>query len=260
MKHPCAAMEMQNREAPQSFETLLGYAFADSEILEEALTHASYAHESGLSRYNERLEYLGDAVLELCVSEMFYRTHRDSGEGTLTKLRARIVCESALASWAETLGLPRLLRLGKGLAHQNGRKNPSVLADAMEAVIGAVFLDGGYANAHTVVVSLAERYPPQHETPPAANGETKDAKTRLQEEIQAAGGAPPRYRLIDRTGPDHAAVFEAEVSLPDGTVLATGKGGSIKNAEFAAAAQALRTLSPLRAEGTGKGTKEVKRP
>ena len=224
------------------FEKKLGYVFGDPNLLEEALTHASYANESGLSRSNERLEFLGDAVLELCVSELLYRKHDAHNEGRLTKERSEIVRTTALAAWARQISLPPLLKLGRGLDVQRGRENPSILADAMEAVLGAAFLDGGYEATAAVIGRVIE------------NGvcggkcrqeEKKDAKSRLQELMQSSGGKPPIYRLKRRTGPDHAATFEVEVVAGDGSVLSAATGNSIKTAEFVAAERAIERLGQL---------------
>ncbi|MDR1915528.1 MAG: ribonuclease III [Synergistaceae bacterium] len=225
------------------FELELGYVFKCRELFEEALTHASYANENGIPRCNERLEFLGDAVLELCVSEMLFSSCPDSDEGVLTTARSLIVREAALASWASLTSLPGLLKLSRGLELQGGRSNPSILADAMEAIFGAVFIDGGYEAARATVA----RFTGGDEIN-AANGagrdsiKKKDAKSLLQEVLQALGDKPPIYRLIGRTGPDHAASFEVEAARADGSVLSVGRGNSIKNAEFDAASSALRHL------------------
>ncbi|MDR1132794.1 MAG: ribonuclease III [Synergistaceae bacterium] len=221
-------------------ERELGYSFRDRELLEEALTHASYANENGRV-CNERLEFLGDAVLGLCVSEILYSSHGDMNEGRLSKARSQVVRETALASWARAIRLPETLKLGKGLEYQGGRANQSIMADAMEAVLGAVFLDGGYKASMDVVTNLLRRV---ESTASSCVGETeaKDAKSALQEFLQAEGSKPPVYRLTKRTGPDHAATYEVEAAV-DGCVLAVGKGSSIKTAEFAAAKQAFRALS-----------------
>jgi len=167
-------------------------------------------------------------------------------EGELSKARSRVVREATLASWAFATKLPKLLKLGRGLEGQGGRHNPSVLADAMEAVFGAVFLDGGYDASRNVVCNLTtldadmcllEKY-----------DNDKDPKSLLQELLQARGDKPPTYRLLQRTGPDHAAIFEVEVTIADGSVLSTGKGNSIKMAEFRAAATALSMLSHVQKE------------
>lgn len=224
-------------EETSFFEEKLGYFFSDRRIIEEALTHASYAKELGLSSFNERLEYLGDAVLELCVSQILYAAYPDASEGELTKARASTVCESTLAKWALSVDLSPLLRISKGLERQNGRKNPSVLADALEAVFGAIFLDGGYGAAFSAVRRFFDA------AGPASDEERKDAKSLLQERLQAMGDKPPLYRLVGRSGPDHATFFKVEAGLSNGTVLAVGKGTSIKSAEFDAAEKALHKLS-----------------
>ena len=222
-------------------ERELGYAFRDRGIFEEALTHASYANENGCV-CNERLEFLGDAVLELCVSEILYSSRGDLDEGGLSKARSQLVRKTTLASWARAIRLPVMLRLGRGLEGQGGRGNQSIMADAMEAVLGAVFLDGGYEASINVVTGLLYRI---EQTVASDGGEAdiKDAKSALQEMLQAEGDKPPAYRLTRRTGPDHAAIYEVEASSSDGRVLATGRGSSIKTAEFAAAKQAFIALS-----------------
>lgn len=223
-------------EGARFFEESLGYFFRDRNLLKEALTHASFANESGLSSFNERLEYLGDAVLELCVSEILYASFPEYDEGELTKARTSIVRESALAEWACSTNLPSLLRLGKGLERQAGRRNSSVLSDALEAVYGAIFLDGGYDAAFQTIL----RFVKSREG--AVDGCTeKNAKSRLQEFFQSRGEKPPHYRLISQIGPDHKTSFEVEVLAGDET-LATGRGASIKSAEFRAAESALRKI------------------
>lgn len=230
-------MLADRREAETGFfDERLGYAFRNPEIFREALTHASYANELGLPVFNERLEYLGDAVLELCVSEMLFISHPNYAEGELTKARALLVCESTLAAWASETRLPELLLLGKGLERQGGRKNPSILADAAEAVFGAVFLDGGYDAARTVVGRFLAAVRPD------SSNQNRDPKSRLQELLQSRGEKPPSYRLALRSGPDHATLFEVELSSSCGRVLASGRGSSIKAAEFDAARAALLVM------------------
>ena len=218
------------------FEESLGYSFQDKNLLEEALTHASFANESGLTFFNERLEYLGDAVLELCVSAILYAEYGDYTEGELTRARASVVCESSLAKWVSRTELPGLLRISKGLERQNGRENPSILADAAEAVFGAVFLDGGYDAAFSVVRAFMQK------TGSVLDNGERDAKSRLQELLQASGDKPPSYRIIGRSGPDHKTSFKIEVAASNGAVLANGEGRSIKAAEFDAAERALLRL------------------
>ncbi|MDR1581016.1 MAG: ribonuclease III [Synergistaceae bacterium] len=225
-------------------ERELGYAFQDRKLFEEARTHASYANENGCV-CNERLEFLGDAVLELCVSEILYSSRGDLDEGGLSKARSRLVRETTLASWARAIKLPEMLRLGRGLECQGGRRNQSIMADAMEAVLGAIFLDGGYEASMDVVTGLLYRMEQIVSPDLRGSDETgvKDAKSALQEMLQAEGDKPPVYRLTKRTGPDHAATYEVEASLSDGRVLAIGRGSSIKTAEFAAAKQAFIAFS-----------------
>ncbi|MDR3255920.1 MAG: ribonuclease III [Synergistaceae bacterium] len=225
-----------------AFEEKLGYSFVSRRLLKEALTHASYANESGAPSCNERLEYLGDAVLELCVSEMLYAGHPEYSEGELTRARASVVSETPLASWALSAGISGLIMLSKGLERQGGGRNPSILADAMEATLGAVFLDGGYEAARGVVSRFVSS------VGVSIDEKKYDYKSRLQEMVQAKWVHPPVYRLTNRSGPDHAASFEVEVSLPDGRVLATGEGPSIKAAGFAAAESAISVLSTMRVE------------
>lgn len=229
-------------DAEKLFERRLGYVFKGESLLGEALTHSSHANESNAPHHNERLEYLGDAVLELCVSEMLFKSYPNFNEGRLTKERSYIVREATLARWAVSLGIPALLRLGKGMEIQGGRKNPSILADAMEAVLGAVFLDGGYRAVSKIVENLAGSESSLPHEQAFDQHDEKDTKSRLQEALQAIGDKPPTYTLKNRTGPDHASTFEVEVTLTDGTILSTGKGNSIKNAEFAAADAAIKEL------------------
>ena len=228
------------------FEQFLGYAFRDRELFDEALTHASYANENGYAHNNERLEFLGDAVLELCVSEKLYAEYSKLDEGGLSKARSRVVREDTLASWALASRLSDLLKLGRGLECQGGRQNPSILADAMEAVFGAVFLDGGYEAAKNAVTTLVKldaglAFVRKYDS-------DKDAKSQLQEFLQSRGEKTPIYRLLRRVGPDHAATFEVEATMADGCVLSAGKGNSIKTAEFAAAQTALSALLRVKEE------------
>jgi ribonuclease-3 len=226
------------------FERSIGYTFRDRDLFGEALTHASYANENGCPRSNERLEFLGDAVLGLCVSERLYAEHVELNEGGLSKARARVVREATLASWAIATRLPDLLMLGRGMEAQGGRRNPSILADAMEAIFGAVFLDGGYEASRDVVANLVKIEDGMSVV--RKYDRDKDAKSLLQEVLQARGEKPPVYRLTSRTGPDHAAVFEVEATLEDGHVIGAGRGNSIKTAEFSAARTALLAIVRLK--------------
>lgn len=228
---------MDERLAP--LEAAIAHCFSRDELLETALTHSSCANERpDGTGHNERLEFLGDAVLELAVSEELYRRFPDTAEGQLTRMRARLVNESTLAEMARELGIPALLRLGRGEELQGGRERPALLADALEAVFGAVFTDGGYdAAAACVRTVLAARWPREPVRPRA-----KDAKSRLQEETQYRFKARPVYVLVSSSGPEHEKVYAVELTLPDGRRIVAA-GPSIKKAEHLAAEQALDLLT-----------------
>jgi len=225
----------------QNFEALqdvISHRFTQVKLLRRALTHSSYANEHpDEGGDNERLEYLGDAVLELCMSEILYRRFPEAPEGSLTRMRSRLVSEPALADVARELGLAEMLMLGRGEENQGGRERSSLLSDAMEAVFGAVFLDGGFpAASHVVGVVFETRLPEACDT-----RRTKDCKSSLQELTQERFKERPVYALMDSDGPEHAKVFVVEVALPEGTRL-TARGPSMKKAEQNAAAKALKFL------------------
>jgi ribonuclease-3 len=225
----------------QDFDTLqevISHRFSQVKLLETALTHSSFANEhEDAQQDNERLEFLGDAVLELGVSEMLYERNPGAPEGELTRMRARLVSEPALAALARELGLDELLRLGRGEELQGGRTRDALLADAFEAVLGAVFLDGGFAAARAVLRGIySQRLPAPDET-----RRVKDAKSRLQELTQKDFRERPAYALLGGSGPDHAKVFEVELTLPDGRRL-RASGPTVKKAEQDAAARALELL------------------
>lgn len=206
----------------------IGYRFKDVTLLEAALTHSSYANESGLPFCNERLEFLGDAVLELVVSEALYRTERRADEGELTSRRSFIVAGESLAAWVRENGIDSAVRTGKSM----GRKTTeSVEGDAAEAIFGAVFIDGGYEAAKKVIQSLIE----SRECEPE---DLDNPKSKLQEWMQSSGGGVPHYRTTERRGPDHERLFKAEV-LIDGEPVASAWGTSVKEAEQKAAQSAL---------------------
>ncbi|MDO4492627.1 MAG: ribonuclease III [Clostridia bacterium] len=228
-----------------ALEEALGYTFLDRKYLVTALTHTSYVKGDGKhAEHNERMEFLGDAVLELCVSEYLYNKHTEMSEGGLTRTRARLVCEEALFSVAQKLGIPGCLRLGHGEDRMGGRSKPSVVSDAMEAVIGAVFLDGGLEPAKKLiighVVGELERV--------AVDMMDRDYKTRLQEWAQARHLGQVTYREIGSEGPDHMRTFTMAAEL-NGKVLATGSGKSKQAAGQAAAATALTRCRENRTEG-----------
>jgi len=222
-----------------SLQDALAYSFSQVGLLETALTHSSSANERPTgTEHNERLEFLGDAVLELAVSEELYRMFPETAEGQLTRMRARLVNEPTLADLARELDIPSLLRLGRGEEMQGGRERPALLADALEAVFGAVFSDGGYGAAAACVRAVfASRWPREPVRPRA-----KDSKSRLQEETQFRFKARPVYALTSASGPEHEKVYTVELTLPDGRRIAA-EGPSIKKAEHLAAEQALDLLA-----------------
>ncbi len=215
-------------------ERAIGYAFADASLLDLALTHPSYAL-SRRSPDNQRLEFLGDAVLELCVSRVLYRRFPSLREGQLTRRRAALVCEGSLARAARRFGLGAYLKLDRGEEIVGGRENPSILADAMEAVLAAVYLDGGMDAAQGLVDRMLGDYEPGEQV-------ERDAKSRLQEVLQGLGEDAPTYEIVAQDGPPHARVFTAVALRADGTRLGSGQGARKQRAEEAAAAMALRAL------------------
>ncbi len=221
-------------------EQALGYGFRDPALLEAALTHRSRFHEQGpeaLLHY-ERLEFLGDALLGLIVSDWLYRDDPEASEGHLSRRRQSVVRTHSLAKAALELGLDRAIRLGKGEELSGGRKKPSLLADAFEAVLGAIYIDSGIRASRSFV---RRALGPALEQTRQTGWAAEDYKTRLQEMIQAQLRRTPCYRIVSRTGPDHALNFEAEVHV-GGDVLGRGSGTSRKLAEQAAARQALEQI------------------
>ena len=214
------------------FEDKIGYHFKNQGLLRQALTHSSYANERHMKKLsdNERLEFLGDAVLEIISSDFLYHNYPDVPEGQLTKLRASIVCEPTLALCTKELDLGDYLYLGRGENQTGGRKRKSILSDALEAVIGAIYLDGGFANAKEFVLKYI-----------LTDIEHKqlfyDSKTILQELIQGRH-EQLSYELIDESGPDHDKQFTVAV-LVDGERVSEGEGHTKKAAEQQAAYQAL---------------------
>lgn len=220
------------------FQYKLGYTFRDPKLLQNALTHSSYANEhkrEGMGS-NERLEFLGDAILGLVVAEYLYRTHPDKPEGELSKLRAELVCEKSLYEVATRLDLGSVLRLGHGESHGGGSHRPSMLADAVEAVLAASYLDGGME----VPIKIIQRYILPKEG--KCKG-TDDYKTRFQELVQRNRDQMISYMLVGESGPDHDKSFRVEVSL-NGKVVGSGTGSSKKRAEQAAAQAAIEALYP----------------
>ena len=223
----------------KDLEAAIGYQFRNISLLQNALTHSSYAnerwHNSLLS--NERLEFLGDSVLGMLVAEYLYRTFPNRPEGELTRMRADMVCEGTLANAANRIGLGKHLLLGHGEEQGGGRSRDSILADAMESVIAACFLDGGLNAALEVVQRfiLVEV--------PVTKLHNADYKTQLQELVQQKKNQTLTYALVGQSGPDHDKRFEVQVSL-NGQVVGTGEGSSKKRAEQMAAHAAIAQLFP----------------
>lgn len=223
----------------KNLEAAISYKFKNEKLLKHALSHSSYANEKKLGKLgsNERLEFLGDAVLELISSEYFFEKYKEKPEGDLTKLRAKFVCEPALCYIANTLNLGSYLLLGKGENATGGRRRASLLSDALEAIIGAIYLDGGFANAKEFILNYV-----------LSDIENKqffyDSKTTLQEETQKLYNISPEYILLDESGPDHNKEFLVKV-LIDGKNFGEAKGSSKKNAEAEAALLALKKLGKV---------------
>ena len=224
----------------RELERKLNYTFRDPALLAEALSHSSYANEHRAEKLNsnERLEFLGDSVLGFVTAEFLFAKHPDMPEGDLTRIRAALVCEQSLYEVAQQLQLGQYLRLGRGEEAGGGRNRTSILADAMEAVFAAVYLDGGIGEAsqliHRVLLDV--------EKESVVEERRKDFKTALQELVQRQADQVLTYRMIGEQGPDHAKIFSAEVLL-NGNRLGTGEGRSKKEAEQAAAKYALQVLS-----------------
>lgn len=225
-------------EGISELERKLQYRFHTVSLLETALTHSSWANERrGRSQCNERLEFLGDSVLGMTVAEHLYRTFPDMPEGRMTRLRAELVCEQSLHQVALGLGLGAYIRLGKGEEHTGGHERPSILADAVEAVIAAIYLDGGLEPARAFVHRCVLTDVSAH-----LSGTSMDYKTRLQELVQQKSGQTLAYEMVGASGADHSKVFTARVSL-NGAPVGEGSGRTKKEAEQMAAKSALEQLS-----------------
>ena len=223
----------------EPLEALIAYTFRNPALLEQALTHPSLAYETQRSQVdNQRLEYLGDAVLELILSEHLFRVFPEGSEGVLTKLRARLVSRPALARCARRIHLGVYLRMGRGDEASGGRARDSTLADAFEALIAAVYLDGGLEAARDLVVALSRDVLDRLQAEPTE----ENPKGQLQEILQARGPGILKYVLLREDGPDHRKTFIAGVEW-NGQSLGQGGGGSKKEAEAAAAEAALASAA-----------------
>lgn len=219
-------------------QNIIGYQFKNPALLNEALTHSSYAneHKSQHIKYNERLEFLGDSVLSIVVSDYIYKNCPELPEGELTKLRASLVCEKSLYEFAKKIDLGKYLILSKGERNNGGADRPSILSDAFEALIAAIYIDGGFASASKHILNFV--------IPAIKNSKKKkinDYKTTLQEIIQKNPGEKLEYVLVKESGPDHNKHFVVEVHL-NSNVIGKGGGRSKKEAEQQAAREALELM------------------
>lgn len=220
----------------KNLEKNLNHDFIKPELLELALSHSSWANEQpGMRANNERLEFLGDAVLELCVSQELYFRFPDMREGMLTQIRSQLVNENTLAELGKGLGIEKAIRLGKGEERQDGRKKKSVLADALEAVIGALFLECGFNATQKIVSDIYK----DMWNKISLTLKPQDPKTLLQELCQKEFGSTPLYHLVGREGPPHARIFNIRLTLPNNEII-MATSASQKKAEQQAASIALK--------------------
>ncbi|WP_343343412.1 ribonuclease III [Terrisporobacter petrolearius] len=218
------------------FEEIIDYTFEDKSYILEALTHSSYSNENKNYKFNERLEFLGDSVLSIVISDYLFKKEKDLPEGELTKLRANIVCEESLSEVGGQIHLGEHLLLGKGEEATGGRDRISIIADALEAVIAAIYLDGGLEQASRFIFKFMEEIIEN-----SIEGKIfRDYKTYLQEVLQSKGEQNIWYKLLEEKGPDHNKRFVMEVGIND-KVLGVGEGKSKKDAEQVAAKSALKS-------------------
>jgi ribonuclease III len=235
-------MDRLEKNRLKELQKKLGFKFKDFDHLKRALTHRSYANENRMpnTEHNERYEFLGDAVLELGISQVLMENFSTHTEGELSKLRASVVNETQLAAIARQLGLGEYLYLGKGEDQTGGRFKASLLADAFEAILGAMYLDRGWDKAFAMV----KRYYEPVLSAVSQGNYIKDFKTQLQEEAQSRFHAVPKYRLVKETGPDHQKTFEVNLFIEE-KLFGVGTGMSKKAAEQEAAKEALEKLKTI---------------
>ena len=215
------------------FEKIINYTFKNKTLLDTALTHSSYAHENEVDYYNERIEYLGDAVLELIASEYIYINYPNLAEGEMTKARAYSVCEDSLAALANKYSFSDFLKVGKCEAKKDNKYRPSILADAVEAIIGAIFLDSGLEAAKEFIIGHIA-----NQVEVCLIKGNKDYKTQLQEKLQVNGDVKIEYKICGSKGPEHNKIFLAEVYC-NNLFMGRGEGKNKKEAEMEAARKAL---------------------
>lgn len=221
----------------ENFQRALNYNFKEDSLLKQALTHSSYASERKLDYNNQRLEFLGDAVIEILVTEYLYRKFPCKSEGELTAIRASVVQKTTLAAFARKAGIPNYLLLGKGEKEQMGSERDSNLCDAFEALIGAIHIDSGLQEAQRVFFGIAADYFNKMEY----SAEQKNPKGALQEYLQKIDGTKPEYTIRKISGEEHSPVFTVDVTI-NGTVISSGDGPNLKQAEKKAALIALKKL------------------
>lgn len=220
----------------ENVEKSIGYTFKNKELLKKALTHTSYAYENNLES-NEKLEFLGDSILEFISSKYLYKEYPKLREGEMTKVRATVVCEKSLYKIAKLHNFSDFLYLGRSEQKSGGNQRPAILADSVEAVIAAIYMDGGIEKAEKFIIdNLKDEI--KEATKHVGD---KDYKTVLQEKLQANGDVKIEYEILEEKGPDHDKIFEAQVKC-NGKVLAKGEGKSKKEAHMQAAKKALENL------------------
>lgn len=231
-------IEIKKAAPVEELERCIGYTFKDKTLIHTALVHSSYSNETRAhgtnEECNERLEFLGDSVLSLVVSNYLFSKHPDMPEGELSKVRAGTICERALDTFAAEIDLGRYLYLGRGEEISNGRRRPSILADAFEALLAAIYLDGGLDEVSRLLLPFAEAEIDRI----LQSGRTDDYKTMLQQIVQQEKGEILEYVPVNETGPAHKKVFTVEARL-NNNVIGTGTGGSKREAEQHAAKEAL---------------------
>ncbi len=219
----------------KELENIIKIKFNNKKLLEQALTHKSYAFENEKTEWNERLEFLGDSILSAVVSSFLYKKHKEYDEGQLSKLKANLVSRAILAFWAKEIDLGKYLLFGKGEVFSGGRKRSSLLSNGMEALIGALYLDQGF---NVVQGFIEERIKKVSFTP-------EDYKSNLQEIVQSSDKVVPQYRVVKEAGPDHRKIFEIEVFWKD-KVMGLGSGKNKKEAEQRAAKDALSKMDKIK--------------
>ena len=241
-------MAVNNQLALGQLEETVGYKFKNKALLTRALTHSSYSNESGLKNHhihcNERLEFLGDSVLSLITSNYLYEKFTDCPEGELTRMRAEVVCERALSGYAATIGLGKYLLLGIGEERNNGRSRKSILADAFEALLAAIYLDAGEDGMEKVKAFLIPFIAKEIESIGKSTGFSGDPKSLLQQFVQQAEGDFLEYAVVGQSGPDHMKLFKVEARL-NSNVIGRGQGRSKREAEQNAAKEALALFSVI---------------